>query len=326
MEWKAEFLSDEKGFWDRECPNEECMFEFKVNMEDWKNKFEDDAVYCPQCGVNYPSDHWWTQDQLEHIENQVRARATNYIMGELNKSFSDLERSTRRNKNVKFKFKPYKPITILNNPYTSSETWEQTIMCKKCDSSFSVIGFAYFCPCCGSSLLIETLMSSLEMQMKILGTSPENIVDIDLDIYSSKMIYDSIIESTLGNIVSIFQKVGQEIIKQSCNIDNRVNDFQIIQKGSEIFKENVGVEYIDIIDETEYEVLVNMFQVRHIFVHNGGIIDEKFIQKFGLNENKIGNRYVLKKDEVVEFAVIVQKLLYGLLEHTKGLGKVVAND
>lgn len=30
-------LSDEKGYIDKQCPNEECEFIFKVNEEDWAN-------------------------------------------------------------------------------------------------------------------------------------------------------------------------------------------------------------------------------------------------------------------------------------------------
>ena len=28
---------DEKGYLDRECPNEQCLYKFKINMEDWEN-------------------------------------------------------------------------------------------------------------------------------------------------------------------------------------------------------------------------------------------------------------------------------------------------
>ena len=44
------FKSDEKGYFDRQCPNENCLFEFKVYMQDWKEKFSDEEVYCPLCG------------------------------------------------------------------------------------------------------------------------------------------------------------------------------------------------------------------------------------------------------------------------------------
>ena len=32
---------DEEGDFDRECPSEECEFQFKVHLEDWKAKVRD---------------------------------------------------------------------------------------------------------------------------------------------------------------------------------------------------------------------------------------------------------------------------------------------
>jgi len=56
--------SDEKGYIDRECPNEECLFNFKIKLEDWKEKVSDEEVHCPMCGHIDASDKWWTQQQL----------------------------------------------------------------------------------------------------------------------------------------------------------------------------------------------------------------------------------------------------------------------
>jgi uncharacterized protein (UPF0335 family) len=52
------------------------------------------------------------------------------------------------------------------------------------------------------------------------------------------------IEGTLGDIVSAFQKYAEEIYKQIMPTKKvRVNDFQIIEKGSNLFKEATGKGY-----------------------------------------------------------------------------------
>ena len=35
VEIPMEIHSDEKGYLDRQCPNENCLFEFKVNTQDY---------------------------------------------------------------------------------------------------------------------------------------------------------------------------------------------------------------------------------------------------------------------------------------------------
>lgn len=97
--------SDEKGYFDRECPNEDCLYTFKVLMKDWEEKVSDDEVHCPLCGYTDSSEKWWTQEQLDQMEEIVADWAMDYISGELDKSFKMLERSTRNNKYFKISYK-----------------------------------------------------------------------------------------------------------------------------------------------------------------------------------------------------------------------------
>ena len=64
---------DEKGYFDRECPNEECQAEFKVLFEDWKEKVRDEVAYCPICRYECPSTEWNTKPQVEYIQNAAMA-------------------------------------------------------------------------------------------------------------------------------------------------------------------------------------------------------------------------------------------------------------
>ena len=71
MTYKMDVLPDEDGYYDKECPNEKCLSKFKVNAEDWKNLFSDEAVFCPFCGHSAPSRSWWTTEQIEQAKEQA---------------------------------------------------------------------------------------------------------------------------------------------------------------------------------------------------------------------------------------------------------------
>lgn len=85
--------SDEKGYIDRECPNEECLFNFKIKLDDWKEKVSDDEVHCPMCGHIDTSDKWWTQQQLDDIRKIAADYAVNYMTRELDKALKGLEKA-----------------------------------------------------------------------------------------------------------------------------------------------------------------------------------------------------------------------------------------
>lgn len=63
------FSGDEDGYFDRECPSEGCLFQFKVHGDDWKNIVRDVEVFCPNCAHCADASKWWTQEQLAHARD-----------------------------------------------------------------------------------------------------------------------------------------------------------------------------------------------------------------------------------------------------------------
>jgi len=55
--------SDSEGYFDRECPSPECLCQFKVHEDDWRDKVREEEVFCAFCGHAAPSGKWCTQAQ-----------------------------------------------------------------------------------------------------------------------------------------------------------------------------------------------------------------------------------------------------------------------
>ena len=67
---------DDKGYYDRKCPSSECDGVFKVLFNDWRDKVQDERVFCPFCRQEAPSDKWHTPEQKEHIQSSGLAEMT----------------------------------------------------------------------------------------------------------------------------------------------------------------------------------------------------------------------------------------------------------
>ena len=308
MEIPITFLSDDKGYFDRECPNENCAFVFKINMDDWQEKISDEEVHCPKCGHIDTSDKWWTQKQLADIEKAMANWAVSHIQDELDKIFKSLERNTRGNKYVKITYNPGERITFTNNPLGQSEEWEQDIQCPKCGTRYSVIGTAYFCPCCGLSVIEDIFEDSID-EMKAFF---EKQYGLD----KAVSMCQSMLEGCLGDIVSIFQKFAVEKFKALSTRSVKVNDFQIVEKGSRLFEEVPSKGYDKWLNEVELSTLKLMFQRRHIIEHNGGIVDKIYLEKSKDSNYKIGQRLVVHKAELYELIRIIKTLGNGLNQLT----------
>ena len=90
--------ADGKGYLDRQCPSKECLYQFKVLKTDWKDKFKDEAVFCPMCCHSEISDNWQTIEQMKHAKNE----AVKYLQGKINRALkADAQRfnlNQRKNK------------------------------------------------------------------------------------------------------------------------------------------------------------------------------------------------------------------------------------
>jgi len=93
----VELATDEKGFFERECPSQKCLFVFKVHQEDWKTLFRDEEVFCPQCGHKAPADGWHTQAQLEHANSEAMHYMKREVHKMLGRVAGDFNRRQRRN-------------------------------------------------------------------------------------------------------------------------------------------------------------------------------------------------------------------------------------
>lgn len=307
--------SGENGYFDRECPNENCLYQFKIKMKDWKEKVSDEEVHCPMCGHVDTSDKWWTQDQLEQMHEIASSYAMNYIQQELDKSFKSLERSTRRNKFIKITYKPGKRVTFINNPIGQMPEWEKEITCEKCGTTYSVIGSAYFCPCCGYNSASSSFSESLDTIQKMLD-SVEQMKALFSEKYDSdkaETMCRSMIEGSLGDCVSSFQKFAERRYTEITGKSVRVNDFQIVEKGSNLFCSAVGYGYEKWLSEDEIDMLKLYFQRRHLFEHNNGMVDEQYLSKAGDTDYAVGQRLIIRKSEVEEVLKTLKKLGAGML-------------
>lgn len=314
IEFSVPILPDEEGYLNKECPAKECMFQFKVLAQDWSDKFKDEAVYCPICGHNSPSDSWWTTEQIENAKEQA-IKQMKYEVGRA------LERGVRGSRPVntgfikmslKVKGTTFKPTTI---PISCKDIFEKKLYCIKCESSYAVVGNAFFCPCCGDNTVSSAFFDSLKnTEMKINKASEiasfftkEGLNDQAVDFKRD------LIESAVCDSVASFQYFCEKMQSDKFkDIPVRRNLFQNLKEGSEFFKSVISHSYTDLIGKEEVAFLNLMFNQRHLLEHRQGIVDEHYISKTGDNTYKPNQRLIVKSSHALEMIKHIRKLAEGL--------------
>ena len=309
------FHSDKKGYFDRQCPNNDCLYTFKILMKDWEEKVSDDEVHCPMCGHIDTSDKWFTKDQAEKMREIVASWAMDYAQKEFDKAFKDIEQSTRNNKHVKVTYKSGHRVTFINNPIGQSKEWETDICCEICGTHYSVIGAAFFCPCCGHNSAVSSFNDSLDSIKKMLDSLRDmrRLIAEKYDMDSAETMYRSMLEGSIGDMVSAFQKLASCKYEELSGRKARANDFQIIDKGSKLFEDETGIGYNNWLSAPEMDVMKVMFQRRHLIEHNNGMIDQEYLNKSHDTSYSIGQRIIVKEADAYNLLDIIKKLGNGII-------------
>lgn len=304
--------SDEDGFVDRECPDEECMFLFKVHEEDWERNFKDESVFCPMCGNESTSDTFWTTEQVNNAEKQ----SVEYIQGKIHKAMKDDTRSfnSRQSKggfiSINMTVKGHASQKLIM-PLPSQEIFEQKIKCEKCESRYSVIGSAFFCPCCGHNSVEQTFnntINKIESSINNISTIRKALNEISKD--QSENTCKTLIEKCLLDSVVAFQRYCDIMYSKHKNSRSKIpfNAFQKLDVGGELWQALFNESYKDWLTDTEFKRLNILFQRRHLLQHTEGIVDEKYIAKSSDKKYKSGQRIVVKERDAIELVNYIKTL------------------
>ena len=305
--------SDEKGYTDKQCPSTECEFIFKVNEEDWKNIFKDEAVWCPLCRYEAPADQWFTIEQVEHAKAEAFTVVQGKVHNALKSGAQKFNRKQPKNSfismSMEVKGSFHRTYTI---PAQAAELMQLEIQCEKCNARFAVIGSAYFCPACGHNSVTQTFSDSLrKIKAKKDGIDVVRkalIESIGKD--EAELTCRSLRETCISDGVVAFQKYCEGMYEGFGKIP--FNAFQRLEQGSQLWSIAVQKCYNDWLSDEALAKLNILYQKRHLLSHNEGIVDSQYINKSGDTAYKEGQRIVITDKDIDSLVSSLEKLSNGI--------------
>jgi len=304
---------DTDGYFDRECPNQECHFQFKVHGEDWKNIFKVEKVFCPMCRQEAESENWWTKQQKNEGKNQAIRQITGFLSKAVIEDAKDFNSRQSSNSfiSIHVSVSGAKPLHYVL-PIPAIQEMLLKIKCKECSSRYAVIGSAFFCPSCGHNSAEETFDNSInkiEIKLKNLDKIRETIDGMSRD--EAEIICRSLIESSLNECVVAFQRFC-EVTYSKLNPTEKIkfNAFQKLDVGGVYWKNLYGETYDDWLTQDEFKKLNELFQKRHLLSHTEGIVDQKYVDKSTDNTYIVGQRIVVKENDIIILKDLIKKIVY----------------
>jgi len=303
--------ADEKGYLDKECPNAECMYVFKVTEADWRDLFREDAVFCPRCGHSAPAKSWFTTEQVEHAREVGIARVKARLGAALQSDARGFNSRQRLGGFLRMSMSYSGPTAAgFVLPPGAREVLEQELQCEACGAHFAVLGCAFFCPCCGHNSVERTFDDALGKVLSNLDAL--GVVRAALNAAGMKDEAETtcvtLVESSLQDCITAFQTLCSGVfMRLAPNVNLPRNVFQRLDDGSALWKKTFGVSYSDALAPPEIDRFSLYLQRRHLLAHNSGLVDDTYVSKAG-DGWTVGQRIVVSPDDVRDCVVLLRKL------------------
>lgn len=306
-------LADPEGYLDRECPNTECLFEFKVLEEDWAGKVRDEEVFCPRCGTAAAADKWHTQAQVERAKQAAISEVKHRVHGAMRR---DADQWNRRQQGGILKITMRvdgKPRAVLL-PQAIADLMQLKVTCSGCSCRFAVVGSAFFCPACGASAADHLFRQSLGNMRRILDALPEvrrALPDRDTAENTAR----HIVENALEDAVTAFQRYAETLYEGLPGTTKpRRNAFQNLSEGATLWRASTGRGYDAHLCADELDTLSRFFQQRHLLAHREGIVDGDYVARSRDPNYAPGQRIVVREAHVEALLALIEKLGDGLAQ------------
>lgn len=296
MEKKIEimFPTDEHGLTGREC--HVCGGYFKV--KDGTGLPTTECI-CPYCEHKDSSNEFLTKEQKEYVKSYIGREVLGPELRKIAQSLRNLERSTRGG------FLQIKVTTSgLNFPlkYYSERDLETHVICDSCGLEFAIYGVFANCPDCGRLNALTILKKSMEVENKKL-----RFLD-SLD-SSETELKEAVLSDVLSGGVSSFDGFGKGLRAKYPEVfpEQPKNLFQNLVSLSSCLETSLGTSLRVLIGDEAFKFLVKWFQVRHLYEHNMGVIDEDFVRKVEGSDHLKGKKYPLDRKEIEKVLNAVKK-------------------
>lgn len=309
MKIEVSLPPNEHGFTGRECP--QCHKYFKVKFG---TGLRISTCRCPYC--SYTGDHreFDTKDQIEYAKSvAIREAMEQIIEPELRKlenSFKELERATRGGF-IQIKVETRRSPTVFPLSYYQEKEVETHVCCDNCGLEFAIYGVFAGCPDCGKLNALIIFRKSIEVARKRIQLIISLKNDVDLQ--------NAILEDAISGGVSAFDALGKALQSRYSDIfpQKPKNLFQNLEALSDALSKSVGNSLSDIVGKDNFVLLFKMFQVRHIFEHRLGVVDDEFVHRVPDLAQLKGRKYPLDRDEIQKFLDVVAETgdkILGIIE------------
>lgn len=282
-------LSDREGLFGQRCPS--CRSYFRSSA------ISGDST-CPYCGKKSKGIEFLTDNQLKFLEHYC-----NSLFSALNeeKTISlDLD-------NLLGELNENRPDWLY------PEERQQTKKTCSCRCVYDILGDFGVCPSCGKSNFMEIVNEKFDEFEEQFKDADENVSERGGREVEWEKLTRCVSEfEALANNIRTHLALIPVTPKRRSDI-NRLS-FQRIINASDAIRNWFEIDILDGISDQDRNFLNKMFNRRHVFTHNGGRVDQEYIDNTGDDSVRLNQTIRFRSREIKRLIPLVKKCSLNFIE------------
>ena len=288
---------DESGHFGRQCPS--CSQVFRIRHEDYDALPDDLQLWCVYCG--HVDDHsvFLTDQQRERLTRVVSDYGTQMINGMLSESFGDLARGSRSNDFVKITYRsePFYPQPL---PGINEEQLVRERECSTCGVHYAVFGDHRFCPISGPlapSVIATDAFSAEASKLDALSAVASEAVAV----LKEQGVFDRIYADTVKSVVTVVETFAERTFRDAVSgaekhLKGKGNVFQRLDDTADLFLKHRNFDLRNV-DGVNWPILIELWAARHVYTHNDGLVDDRYLAAVPTSALIVGQRLRLTESD-----------------------------
>jgi hypothetical protein len=280
--------------------------------EDSHPEADDSPLYCAYCG--HAADLWdFAPEQHARLMAAASAAAEQYAASMLDemlgKAFGGRSRPSSRRSGISIEVKSGKPPRRRSLPEpTEIEETRRTMQCQACEEVVAVYGLAIYCPNCGRLAPAQQFGELIRMHRDGLGALDALPQEVKRGLAESGVLganYENTIKDGFGALET-FLKARFEADAPDIPLQGKGNVFQRLDDAAGLYREHLGIDLPALLGTDGWEHLNQVAAMRHVLVHNAGIVDARFLDRLPKWPQQTGQRIQIKKSDASGFVTLLE--------------------
>ncbi|MBT8225843.1 MAG: hypothetical protein KJO75_10145 [Dactylosporangium sp.] len=297
FEMQISIPTDDHGFFGRQCPS--CSQLFRVDSAGYEALPDELELWCVYCGHHAEHSEFMTQQQLDRALRAAGDLGVQLVGQALDGVFDQMTTPRPRSGfgiEISIRSTPFYPQPL---PGIDEEKLIRIRSCGGCALRYAVFGEHRFCPVCGPLPADVVALDALSAETARL----DGLANLPADATATlreQGVFTRIWVDTLENLVGVVEPLAAAVFHAAvADADQRVkgkgNVFQRLDDTADLF---VAAGYPDLratLGVAIWQRLGEVWATRHVFTHNDGVVDTKYLAKVPASPVRPGQRLTISE-------------------------------